>query len=43
MDFVEHEPGRVFDVQLLSELISKMKRGTAAGLGELNIFIHHEW
>ena len=27
MDFVEHESGSVFDVQLLSELIAKMKRG----------------
>ena len=35
MDFVEHESGSVFDVQLLSELVAKMKRGEAAGLDEL--------
>jgi len=37
MDFVEHESGRVFDVQLLSELIAKMKRCKAAGLDELSV------
>jgi len=37
MDFVEHESGSVFDVQLLSELIAKMKRGKAAGLDELSV------
>ena len=35
MDFVEHESGSVFDVQLLSELIAKMKCVKAAGLDEL--------
>ena len=37
MDLVEHEPSSEFDVQLLSELIAKMKRGKAAGLDELSV------
>jgi len=37
MHFVEREPGSVFDVQLLSELIAKMKRGKAADLDELSV------
>ena len=35
IDFVEHESGSVFDVQLLSELIDKMKRDKAGGSDEL--------
>ena len=35
--FVDHESGSVLDVQLLSELIAKMKRGKAAGLDELSV------